>query len=304
MKFTIEKVSKLTGFPAATLRNWEKRYGFPQPVRSDSGHRFYLSHDVEFLKKVKDWLSTDYTLAEVATFYKSHVQQQSSVSDSVRTVQDFETDVDFRVNLLFEALLEYDIPAAVIHYSILNAKLGPEDLFSRVFLPILRRSSEALQTKEITRVQSHFAMTFVRIRLASFVALFMPPTREPRVLCALISESADELGMALIAGHLKFRGYSVQLLGPQMELADILEASRSLQPDCLVLTYTDVEVLRKDFPLISKSKIPVCLSLFRTSMPCEGCDVLEKFPKNIYISRHTQSFEAADFIEMLVQSHR
>src|SRR5262245_673443 len=37
-EYTIAAVSKLTGVSCHTLRVWERRYGFPEPHRSASGH--------------------------------------------------------------------------------------------------------------------------------------------------------------------------------------------------------------------------------------------------------------------------
>ena len=41
-----------TGLPAATLRMWETRYGFPEPGRLPSGHRRYSDRQVELIRQV------------------------------------------------------------------------------------------------------------------------------------------------------------------------------------------------------------------------------------------------------------
>jgi hypothetical protein len=38
---TLKAVSRRTGIPAATLRTWQRRYGFMRPERSPSGYRLY-----------------------------------------------------------------------------------------------------------------------------------------------------------------------------------------------------------------------------------------------------------------------
>src|SRR5215207_4511502 len=45
-------VVEQTGVGEATLRAWERRYGFPEPQRLPSGHRRYASDDVERLRRV------------------------------------------------------------------------------------------------------------------------------------------------------------------------------------------------------------------------------------------------------------
>jgi DICT domain-containing protein len=41
-----------TGVPPATLRSWESRYGFPQPIRLPGGHRRYSEADVAAVREV------------------------------------------------------------------------------------------------------------------------------------------------------------------------------------------------------------------------------------------------------------
>jgi MerR family transcriptional regulator, light-induced transcriptional regulator len=48
----IGELAERTGVPAATLRSWETRYGFPRPRRLDGGHRRYHPGDVELIGAV------------------------------------------------------------------------------------------------------------------------------------------------------------------------------------------------------------------------------------------------------------
>ncbi len=46
------QLAELTGVPAATLRMWEARHGFPAPGRLAGGHRRYGERDVELVRAV------------------------------------------------------------------------------------------------------------------------------------------------------------------------------------------------------------------------------------------------------------
>jgi PAS domain S-box-containing protein len=50
---TLKAVSQRTGIPAATLRTWQRRYGFMQPTRSPSGYRLYGEDEVTLIQQVK-----------------------------------------------------------------------------------------------------------------------------------------------------------------------------------------------------------------------------------------------------------
>jgi DNA-binding transcriptional MerR regulator len=45
--YSISAVERMAGVPAATLRNWEDRYGVIQPQRSAGGHRLYTRDQVD-----------------------------------------------------------------------------------------------------------------------------------------------------------------------------------------------------------------------------------------------------------------
>ena len=49
---TISDLAGRTGVPAATLRSWEARYGFPTPARMAGGHRRYAEPDVAAVLEV------------------------------------------------------------------------------------------------------------------------------------------------------------------------------------------------------------------------------------------------------------
>jgi MerR family transcriptional regulator, light-induced transcriptional regulator len=51
-RLTIGEVARATGLGEATLRAWERRYAFPEPVREPRGHRRYPLEEVERIMRV------------------------------------------------------------------------------------------------------------------------------------------------------------------------------------------------------------------------------------------------------------
>jgi MerR family transcriptional regulator, light-induced transcriptional regulator len=49
---SIGEAARVTGLSEATLRAWERRYGFPRPQREPSGHRRYPAEEVERITRV------------------------------------------------------------------------------------------------------------------------------------------------------------------------------------------------------------------------------------------------------------
>jgi DNA-binding transcriptional MerR regulator len=59
---SIGELAQRTGVPAATLRSWETRYGFPRPHRVAAGHRRYAADDVRLVEKVLQQRTAGLTL--------------------------------------------------------------------------------------------------------------------------------------------------------------------------------------------------------------------------------------------------
>ena len=62
--YSIGAVERMLDIPAATIRNWEDRYGLVMPERSNGGHRLYTREQVEQLRFVKEGLARGLQPAE------------------------------------------------------------------------------------------------------------------------------------------------------------------------------------------------------------------------------------------------
>lgn len=297
MKFTIETVSKMTGIPAPSLRNWEKRYGFPSPDRTTGGHRYYTAGDVEFLKQAVHWIEEGQSLNEIARVYRhEHVPQRAPFS-TTKSSPELVDDVSYRVQLIYEALLDFDQMATLQHYATLSAKLSVEQLFDRVFEVILKKISQDLAAQKITIAQEHFASAFVRLKLSTFLSLDFPPTQSPKVLAATLSDEKDESNVMLIAAHLKFRGYPVFYFGTDLPGEDLKSVLQEIKPDAVCVSYKSAERLSQDLKTLSQLKVSVCIS---GPAVCDPDLKITSHP-SVFLCQKATSGETAQFVEMICQ---
>src|SRR3954452_15145912 len=68
--YAIAAVSKLTGVSCHALRVWERRYGFPVPHRSASGHRRYTPDQVWALRTISERAQTGRPIGELIAEYR------------------------------------------------------------------------------------------------------------------------------------------------------------------------------------------------------------------------------------------
>ena len=71
-RYRIQTVTQRTGIASATLRAWERRYGFPQPTRSaSSAYRLYSELDIQQLLEIKAMCERGYSPSEAVVFLQS-----------------------------------------------------------------------------------------------------------------------------------------------------------------------------------------------------------------------------------------
>src|SRR4051794_15056600 len=67
--YSIAAVSKLTGASCHALRVWERRYGFPIPRRSPSGHRRYSREQVAVLVELREKAQVGHPIGQLIADY-------------------------------------------------------------------------------------------------------------------------------------------------------------------------------------------------------------------------------------------
>jgi DNA-binding transcriptional MerR regulator len=75
--YSIGAVARMLDIPAATMRNWEDRYGLVKPERSDGGHRLYTRAQVEQLRFIKEGLDRGLQPAEAHRLLGAQVERGS-----------------------------------------------------------------------------------------------------------------------------------------------------------------------------------------------------------------------------------
>jgi DICT domain-containing protein len=97
----IGDVAQRTGVAVSTLRAWETRYGFPEPVRLSGGHRRYSPLEIEAVRQVLRERDGGETLATAIARAKAVAAPSSSVMAALRrALPDLEPRVFSRRSML------------------------------------------------------------------------------------------------------------------------------------------------------------------------------------------------------------
>ena len=77
--YSIGAVERMLDIPAATIRNWEERYGLVKPERSDGGHRLYTRAQVEQLRFIKEGVDRGLQPAEAHRLLGEQLERGSGL---------------------------------------------------------------------------------------------------------------------------------------------------------------------------------------------------------------------------------
>lgn len=221
---SIGALSKASGVPVATLRTWERRYGFPVPVRLPSGHRRYNVETIEHVQLIRRALEAGHRASDVVGIEAAELSElvddeQGPESMPARGASALEAWLDCAVR--FDgAGLDHGFRRA---WQLAGARNFVRDLA----VPFLQRMGQAWMDDELSVAQEHFASA----KLHEFLAQQWRPISEtsngPLVVCASPETELHGLALDLAAILIGLSGAQVLMIGANTPVVDIAEAVAS-----------------------------------------------------------------------------
>ena len=231
---TIGAVSVATGVPVNTLRTWERRYGFPHPLRSESGQRLYSPSAVTHLRLIAQALSLGHRPRQVMGL--SLASLQALLTDTAPAPAPTiprarpepppprgSTSPDW---LAATRRLDGDTLRAGFQSTL--SGVGLMAFLLHHVVPFLDEVGRAWRAGRVRIYEEHFASE----RLVEFLASTWRPMSDvahgPPVVCGMLPGERHALGLHMAACVLALHGRKVVFLGgaaPVDELLDCVEAS-------------------------------------------------------------------------------
>jgi len=223
----IGELSRRTGVSPELLRAWERRYGLFEPDRSPGRFRLYSDADVSRVEAMRKQIADGLSAAEASRRVLGTVAQDAGARGDSSAVA--EPVAELRVAL--EAFDDISAHAAIDR---LLASLSLEAFLRDVVLPLLREIGEKWERGEFTVAQEHFASNLVRARLMAVGRGWGRGTGRHALLAAPSGEQHD-LGLVVLALVLRDRGWRVTFLGADTPVDTIVDTSRRVAPEVIVL---------------------------------------------------------------------
>lgn len=242
----IAVVASETGISKTLLRKWESRYGFPQPVRSETGIRGYPPEQVDVLRQIKRCLDGGTRASEAIRLCCGSGDECANPHPAAHdSGQDF---VEFCLN----AIRDHD-PQAL--HALLDRNLaskGVQGFIAGTAAPLTVAVGEAWLRGELRVHEEHmFSATLSRLLGELHGRLHLASAR-PRVLLTTPPGEWHTLGLEMVACILADSGVGCVTLGAQTPLAEMAAAISDYDVDVLALSFSAAYPARLVTPTITE----------------------------------------------------
>ncbi len=219
---TIGAVSRQTGIPAATLRKWEERYGFPVPLRTQGGQRAFSAQDLDALVEISRRIAAGQRAGSAIRAVRVPIQTHGAAHTTDRAT---EPEVAKALDLLqHNELGQLE--------RLIASQLAASDVwrFSRDFaIPLIEAVGCRWQQGSLAVYKEHlFTSTFQGVLSQALPRLTRAPSGRLRVLLASPAGEMHTLALVLINALLCEAGIATTFLQGSLPAAEIANAVQSL----------------------------------------------------------------------------
>ncbi len=240
LTLSIAAVERDTGLSKDTLRVWERRYGFPAPVRDTLGERGYPLEQVEKLRLVKRLMDAGHRPGRVVPLATEQLQELAdcTVDQPLRAVELALDSDDVRAHLAL--IRSHDVPALRHALARLLARFGVARFVTEVVAPLNVAVGDAWIRGQMEIFEEHLYTETVQALLRQALGGIPEPAAAagPRVLLSTFPGEPHGLGLLMAEALLALEGCPCINLGVQTPLWDIALASQACRADVVALSFT------------------------------------------------------------------
>jgi len=250
--WSMRAVSQRTGVSEHTLRAWEKRFGFPDPVRLPSGHRRYPADQVRRLTAIQSALARGHRIGDVIGLDEVGIEALlASGTESPRPAGP-------STGTYLDAALRLDTDSLAAMMRQDAAALGVTRFLSEKLVPFIRAIGTGWNEGVVSIRHEHAASEMVESVLRELRTPLERGLSGRPVVLATLPREEHSLGLQIVALMVVSRGVPVRVLGTETPPSEIVESAVELRASAVAVSMTEastdsaasrrLEELRDDLP--------------------------------------------------------
>jgi DNA-binding transcriptional MerR regulator/methanogenic corrinoid protein MtbC1 len=240
---TILVVSKKTGLAMETLRAWERRYGFPKPLRKEgSNRRLYSEAEIARLLALKAAIEAGYRIGDVVEKGMDELAVMAREGRRKDKGARAEVSVEDAADLsaLISLLQKDDVVGLEDRLRLAASALGPRRFVTEVAHPFVVAVGAAWAEGRIGIRHEHLASECVTTRIRQLLSSYQDMEGRPLVLLSTLPGEPHGLSLQMVALYLAVKSARPRLLGSNTPPEELVRAATELGADVVGVTITEV----------------------------------------------------------------
>lgn len=230
--FNIGVVERETGIGKDTLRVWERRYGFPLPLRDEGEDRLYPEDQVDQLRLIKRLLDSGMRPAKVVGL------GLHELNALLHEAPQNEPVVSADLLEFIRLIKAHQVAELRLGFNRAMFQQGLTDFLSKTISPLNHLVGDAWLRGEIRVFEEHLYSEQLGAVLNSAIAAIRDPNGTPRVLLTTLPGEEHTLGLLMAKATMSLCGANCVMLGVQTPINEIVLAAKAHQSDVVTLSFS------------------------------------------------------------------
>ena len=231
--FSIGVVERDTGIGRDTLRVWERRYGFPRPVRNAKGERSYPEDQLRRLQRTRRLLDRGMRPGKLLPLSEDALDELEA-----SLLPEGSEQLNKTVGAVIDAIRSADAGQVEVLLSRHYEKQGMREFVLETVIPLLQAVGELWISGRLQVFQEHFLSQQLIRFLNTEIASMQKSAGKPLVLLATLPGEEHTLGLLMLAALLSSSGVSIINLGGEVPMDQIGSAVKQFQADAVGITFS------------------------------------------------------------------
>jgi DNA-binding transcriptional MerR regulator len=270
--YSMSQIEVLTRISAHKLRIWERRYGFPKPMRTATNIRYYSDDQLKKLLNVGILNRNGYRISVITKMSLEEIHE--NVTNILTNIT---SEFQDEINALILNMLEYNEKEfqSVFQRSVIRR--GFLETVTKVIYPFLNQIGILWGTNKLIVSQEHFITNLIRQKIISAIdALPLPLENAPSIALFLLDNEDHEIGLLLSSFIAKSLGWRVFYLGQRVPANNIPGFVEKMNPDVMLTLFiapinnTEISKIQRVFNTITSIPLLVSGSPYLTNMISES----------------------------------
>lgn len=215
---SIGQVAKETGISVHTLRQWERRYGYPISLKRESGHRRYPLKEISRLKLVAEALGLGYRAQEIVPMTRKNL------IDLLQKHNGGGQSHSLAIEHWLDCVKKWDEKQLNIYCEQDWQTFGPIGFVEQRVAPFLKWLGECWLNQEISVAQEHFFSEIIESFLSKKWRATNAQIQGDTFVLASLDGEEHSLGLQMVAVVLNAAEKKVLYLGTPTPSSEIVSA--------------------------------------------------------------------------------